>query len=470
MSRRPFFGAPAPKRSSGSRFALPRRTILRGLALGSAAAVGLPLLEAMLDGHGEALADGEELPTRFVTWFFGNGVRLDQFEPAQAGALWNLSSELEPLAAVKEYVTVCTGLMNRCEVLMTHHEGMTAFNGYTMDSPDPGALFSKAGGPTIDQVIADVLVGKTPTNSIQMGVSKRKSIMDSGTTMGALSHRGPNQPLNPEFNPQRVWTTLFGEFIPRPDDRSLRASVLDAVKQDATALRDRLGQIDRERLENHLEAVRALELKIQSLPPECEIPELPEETNDDIAGDEPIVSVNRAMSDLMVHAFKCDVTRVASLFFLGGASETVFSDLDQNVGHHLNTHDEGGSQPNVHAGVIYIMRQFAYLLERMKAEVDATGKNLLDTSIVFASSDCAEGVSHTIERQPIILVGHGREKLRYPGIHYQASPRNAPAQGNTTDVLLTVARCFDRNIPSIGAGAPMSTTIIPTLTGLEFES
>jgi len=449
--------------------ALPRRTLLRGLGIGSAAAIGLPLLDAMLDSNGQALAGGEPLPTRLVTWFFGNGVRLDQFEPDQAGAVWNLSPELQPLANVKEYLSVCTGLMNRSEILITHHEGMTAFNGYTMADSESGALFSKAGGPTIDQVVADLLLGKTPTNSIQMGVSKRRSIMDSGTTMHAMSHRGPDQPLYPEFDPQRVWANLFGEFVPRPDDRSMRVSVLDAVREDASRLRDRLGQGDRARLDNHLEAIRALELKIQSLPPACELPQMPTETNEDVNGDEPLVSVNRAMSDLLVQAFRCDVTRVASLFFIGGAAETTFTDLNQVQGHHLNTHEEPGAQPKVHAAVVYIMQQFAYLLEAMKAEEDAAGDNLLDTSIVFASSDCAEGWSHSIERQPIILVGNGRGKLVSPGIHYQQSPSNQPAAGNTTDVLLTVARCFDRTIPSIGAGAPMSTTIVQALTGDTFD-
>ena len=56
------------------------------------------------------------------------------------------------------------------------------------------------------------------------------------------------------------------------------------------------------------------------------------------------------MSDLLVEAFKCDVTRVASVFFLGGAAESVFSDLGHNTGHHYNTHDQS-RQGLVHDGV-----------------------------------------------------------------------------------------------------------------------
>ena len=65
---------------------LSRRTVLRGLASGAAVSVGLPVLEAMLDTHGRALADGTPLPKRFGVFFWGNGVRLAQFVPSATGA------------------------------------------------------------------------------------------------------------------------------------------------------------------------------------------------------------------------------------------------------------------------------------------------------------------------------------------------------------------------------------------------
>src|SRR5690606_32823149 len=134
----------------------------------------------------------------------------------------------------------------------------------------------------------------------------------------------------------------------------------DAVREDAARLRGRLGTVDRERLDAHLDAVGALEEKILALPPSCTIPEMPSETNEDVNGAEPMIAVNEAMTDLLVHAFSCDVTRVASVFFLGGASETVFSDLGHTTGHHYNTHDFG-AQDLVHEGVVYTMERLATL-------------------------------------------------------------------------------------------------------------
>ena len=89
-----------------------RRTALRGLLGGAAAVVALPTLEAMLNSSGTALADGGAIPRRLVTWFFGNGVRLNRWVPQGYGANYPLSDELLPLANVKEYVSVLSGFDN----------------------------------------------------------------------------------------------------------------------------------------------------------------------------------------------------------------------------------------------------------------------------------------------------------------------------------------------------------------------
>ena len=46
---------------------LGRRRMLRGLFGGAAVAVGLPPLEAMLNGNGDAYAGGAALPKRFIS-------------------------------------------------------------------------------------------------------------------------------------------------------------------------------------------------------------------------------------------------------------------------------------------------------------------------------------------------------------------------------------------------------------------
>jgi hypothetical protein len=70
-------------------------------------------MEAMLNSTGDALAQGGALPTRFLTWFYGNGVDLNKWEPDNPGSSsWNPSVLRQDIADVKDYVTVCTGLDN----------------------------------------------------------------------------------------------------------------------------------------------------------------------------------------------------------------------------------------------------------------------------------------------------------------------------------------------------------------------
>lgn len=438
-----------------SRFVLNRRAALRGiLAGGAATVVGLPMLEAMLNSHGTALADGNPIPQRFVTYFFGNGFILPRFVPATTGANYPLSEQLMPLAPVQEYCNVITGMDNRCEETITHHEGMTVFTGYTMVNIQ--GLSSNAGGPTIDQLVADAIEksGQTTTiKSIQIGISRHLSTMDGGTTLHNLSHRGPSQALPPVYSPLDVWTNVFGSFTPKNDPAGpLRMSVLDAVKGQTQTLKKRLGQKDIIRLDAHLEGVNELQKKISALPPLCVPPGMPSETNPWVNGPEPIVTVNQIMSDLVAYAFECDITRVASVLLVGGAADTVLYDTGTTSVHHLNTHKYPFKEDEIHEGVVYQMTRFSEFLQALKAKADPTGGNLLDNTMVYFSSDCSEGWSHSIEKQPIIVAGRGGGYLKAQSAHY-ASPG-----GNPSDVLLTMLRAFDPAAASIGGGNPMSTT------------
>jgi len=450
------------------KFKLSRRTVLRGLAGGAAVSVALPPLEAMMNDHGTAYANGEDLPTRFISVFWGNGVMLDRFEPSITGPGWELSEELAPFGPVQEYVSVLTGLQNRCADAITHHEGMTAFNGYTFQPAGGPGFSSNYAGPTIDQVIADAIAARvtTPIRSMQVQCSKGFSPADNGTTATALSVRGEPGALTPlysESNPAQLWQTIFGEFIPQPDDSALRLSILDAVRADTDRLRPRLGALDNQRLDAHFEGLAELELKISTAPPTCDLPMQPTHTNSESVNNEQLILTNQLMSELIAFAFVCDITRVASNLLLPLAGEATLAESESGSGstHHVLSHEGNNSY---HQGIVFLMERFSQMLQILGNTPDFDGTNLLDSTIVYGSSDCSIGWSHSVRRQPIILAGTGRGHLVYPGIHYQAVPAadpnagGAPSEGNMSDVLLSCLRAFDPAAPSVGGGAPMSNT------------
>jgi hypothetical protein len=445
---------------------LGRRTMLRGMLGGSAIAVGLPLLEAMLDESGTALAGGQPLPKRFISFMFGNGVMLDRWEPAVTGMAWTPSEQLQPFAGIKDYVTICTGMRNpQTAPAITHHEGMAVFSGYNYTPSNAGGFASDWGGPTIDQVIADIIAEQDPTpiHSLQVGVTKFDSPADNGTTAKALSASGQPGSLTAKFpvqNPRTVWGTLFGEISAPKDDKDLRIGVLDAVRADIAELDARLGSTDRQRLEAHLDNIAELETKISTLPPVCTFPAQPVHENLEANGSENLALTNELMAQLIAHAFACDITRVASNLFCSVASEAVFGGVGSFFTHHGHSH---ANDQGYHDNIVFIMQCLAQLMHVLHDTPDIDGTSLLDSTIIYASSELSQGWSHSWQRQPIIIGGHGRGYLRSPGVHYRAVAPQFPGDdqtsaGSTSDILLALARCFDPSHPSIGAGAPMSTT------------
>lgn len=440
------------------RFSLSRRTMLRGAIGGTTVALGLPLLEAMLNGNGTALANGSPLPTRLVTWFFGNGVALNnpadagqgnRWAPPETGPGYSLTPQLAPLEGVREYCNILTGFDVKAasKHRRGHHDGVAGFfSGHPfIELPHAeGSYSSKFGGPSIDQVAAAAIGGQTFRPSIELAVSKRV-ITSEGPTLQYISHKGPDQPLPQIFNPKEAYQKLFDSFV-APDDPSKgpRLNALDAIKEDVAALKLRVGSADKIRLDAHLASVEQLRKQIDALAPECSLPMIPVEENSDFEGKEPLDEVNQIMVDLLVEAFRCDVTRVASFQYTGSVGYTVFHMLGVDKGHHDLTHDTGFNDA-VDQCTIHTVKAFAYLLERLKATPEGDG-NLLDNACLIFSSDASSGYTHSVFDQPCIVAGRGGGRLRFPGEHY-----HSPSGENTSDILLACLQTVAPEATEVGS-------------------
>jgi hypothetical protein len=442
---------------------LSRRTLLRG----SGAALALPVLEAMLNSHGTALAQGMPLPKRFGVWFFGNGVRLDRWVPKQTGANWQLSEELAPLVDaarkidVKRYVNVISGYNIKIEQQRGHHDGVVAMMSGAKLIPLPanGAPYSsKFSVRSIDQIAADTIGAGTAFPSLQLAVSKR-FIRGEGPTLQYLSHRGPDQPMPQEANPAALYNRLFAnvQATPTTDPRdSLRASVLDAVRDDAKRLQAKLGANDRARLDAHLTAVAEVRNKLLAMPPTvtsaCAKPAAVTEKNDDVNGVEQYEKVSSLMSDMLAIAWACDLNRVFTLQFTGSVGYHSFRDLSgqpRDTEHGLS-HDSN-EQDKLHDGVVFTMRNFAYLLDRLQKTPDGTG-NLLDRSCIMCTSDVVEGLVHSSQDYPILVAGGAGGALKTPGVHVRSGSGE-----NTSDVLLACMQAVGTGVTSVGKDGGLSS-------------
>ena len=200
-------------------------------------------------------------------------------------------------------------------------------------------------------------------------------------------------------------------------------------------------------MEQHLDSIRDIERRVtRTWPraPGCASPARPAAV-DSQAGSYPHQARSAQMSQLIALALSCDLTRVFSFMFSGSVGETAYWEVGEDKAHHQFTHDEDGDQPTVHAATVFVMRQFATLLETLAATPDGAG-NLLDSAVVMASSDTADGREHSLEDYPIVVAGRGGGSLRYPGIHHRSE-----CGDNTSKVLLSVLRAAGLPLPRFGA-------------------
>jgi hypothetical protein len=404
-----------------SRGPISRRTVLRGmLAGGVSVTVPLPRLAGMLNGNGTAYAQGAPLPVRFGTWFFGNGIIPDRWIPNSTGQgdAWQLSEQLEPLAQVKPWLSVLTGFSIKVPNSAPHASHPCA--ALTGAQTGPGQVRA----PSIDQLIAPAIAGDT---AFPTGIHVAVSNQTGATTLGlAVSYRGPNAANPPTFSPAALYQQLLGftsDGTPQPADPELlyRQSVLDAVAEDANALRRRLGAEDQVRLEHHLDGLHELQGRITRLATPISVGPVP--NPDELyptRGQDGVISRERgqAFADLLVFALASDLTRVFSFMFTSPASHGDYADcglanssFHEDYGHRLSRSGLSLATRGFNTGVKYAMSNLADLLTKMKDVPDGSG-TLLDNSSVYVTSCTSESQTHSGNDYPLLVAGKAGGRLR----------------------------------------------------------
>jgi hypothetical protein len=451
---------------------LSRRLVLRGMTAGAAVGVSLPRLGAMLNGNGTAYAAGAALPRRFGVWFWGNGNNPLRWNPKTIGlgSAWQLSEQLMPFAKVKQNLTVLSGY--DCKVGGSVHRTGPA-------AALSGAPHSRSGNytaPTIDHVIAKLIGGSTPFRSLEVGVC-RATANGSGHAVNYASSSGPDAPVTPEYDAKVVFQRLFGKAPtgmpsggPAAPDRSLtrRKRVLDTIAEDARALRRRLGSADARRLDQHLDGIGQLEKRIGtmsapgalgptgaacSLAPDAaaSYPAVLADNNGLVTHEQ-----NQAMADLVTYAASCDLTRV--FLFQHGRPAAHYNmkviGINTNI-HDDISHGEGGDQPTMNRAMLYWMDQFRYFVEKFQDTPDGAS-NLLENSLVYATSDVSLGRSHSASDMPVLLFGRGGGAIKGDQ-HHRAE------KDNISKVLFTLVNLFGGNVTEFGLGAGRVTSGIPEI-------
>lgn len=396
-----------------------RRTVLRGLG----AAISLPWLEAMgpMTSWAADTTPAKAAPNRMAFLYVPNGKNMADWTPATEGIDFELPHILQPLAPVKDYLLVLTGLTAdkaraNGDGAGDHARALAAF--LTGCQPRKTDGTDIRAGVSVDQVAASRIGELTRLPSLEIGceAGAMAGNCDSGYSCvysSTISWRSATQPLPKLVNPKLVFERLFGSGpdAQRVERDHKRRSILDFVREDAGDLRNRLGVNDQRKLDEYFSAVRDIEQRIaraDKLPPVPQ-PNVAAPTGIPANYEEHL----RLMADLLVLAFQADVTRVATFVLANEGSNRPYPFIGVPEGHHDLSHHENNPvrKRKIRDINTFHVKQLAYLLTRLQSIPEGDG-TLLDHCMIAYGSGNSDGNRHNHDDLPILLAGKGCGTLR----------------------------------------------------------
>ncbi|MGI9242159.1 MAG: DUF1552 domain-containing protein [Verrucomicrobiales bacterium] len=377
-----------------------RRTFLRGAA---GALVPLPflnLMEASAKAESRNIAGEEKPPVRFVTLFKPNGVHPPSWN-INGGTEndFRMSPLMQPFAKHKDDLLVLDNMgdfgfsshsNSTRRFLAGHHENRKS--------------------ASVDQLIADKISGKTAHRSLELTT---EGLFTNQIGCSYISYDEKGDPIPRESDPQLVFDRLFRDPMRDPRQREQFSSLLDRVRDDASALRRKAGHEDSATLDEYFTVIRETEQRLENMAPGAGSQDFSNLRRPESAGnlDEQV----EAMLDIIAMALWTDSTRCITYMLGNSNSRMVFDFLGIKKQHHYLSHFfRNFSRSNIDALLkisLWHMEKFDHLLTKLKSYKDQNG-SLLDHSVVLFGSGMGHSDNHTAQRIPIILAGKGGGALR----------------------------------------------------------
>jgi hypothetical protein len=407
-----------------------RRMVLRtagGLML------GLPLLDAFTSRSAKA-TEAQRSP--FVLIVVGDngvvqgGVTLggegepEMFWPTQSGPLTQ-----ESMLADKESRSIGE--------LSDHAEKLLVVRGINLPYSSTGCSHSAADA----QILTAASITPGSTNAVARGISVDTAIAQAknppgrdplvmhagmfspgGTGFdipGYVSYVSPEQPRVYIDSPYKAYQAIIGVVgdgttgtEAQAEAELLRAersrSINDLLRPQIQQLLSRtdLSQSDRDRLDQHLTAIRDIEVRMEStaltVPQEAinAMMDIDPRPYDQSIREQSV----RLFMDLMAFAAAADYTRVAVLKIGDRIDDHVYEIDGQSFKFHDATHRAVSNGLALHHAVDRIMmNHYKYLLDVMSSYDTPTGP-LLDQGVTIWTNQCATG-AHSFSNVPWILAG-----------------------------------------------------------------
>jgi hypothetical protein len=393
-----------------------RRTFLRAAGV----SLALPALDIMA-------IDRARPVVRSAFIYYPNGVPEGTFGAAKVGrngVIETLKPSMAPLDPVKQHIMLPQRMWT------PRGNGHGAGTATWLSGGDYDARRIDVGAASVDQRMARACEDETMLPSLELSI-KGEGYFAKEVGRNNISWRKSNLPCAREVEPRAVFDRLF-----RTGDGTLAtASVLDQVNEQAKALQKKGSAEDRAKIDEYLEAVRAIEKQIAWSEKQTKGMVLDKALTESLVRPEEGIPADneayvRQMLDLMILAFWTDATRVSSFMMDHGQSNRYFNFIPGVSGTwHALSHwkdasggtedDDGktrwnsvGEKKDMYSKVTtWHHAQFAYMLERMATIKDGDAM-LLDNCQIVYGSNISDGDEHGENDLPIILAGGGGGALR----------------------------------------------------------
>ena len=423
---------------------LDRRAVLKGVAGFSLA---LPVLEAM----GAEVVD--QLPRRFCAIYTANGMSLPKPDnqiddwswfPKTEGDKFEFNKSTEPLKPFRSQMSFLGGLY--------HPNGPKGDPHTCSDMCLTGAPLHKSSRDTFNTVGLDQLIALNTKQhcrqpSLVLSIDAGVGFL---SRTGTISYNIEGKPIPAENSPRRVFDRLF-----RGDRQNLeqqrqqlqrRIKLVDAVVQSTRTLNKRLGQSDRNKMDQYLTSLNEIESRLIASEKWIDIPLKKQDHShlnlDATPSGEP-KDYYQNMFDLIALAFDADITRSVA-FMLNredgmGISDSFPRKLGLSSTHHQLSHakDKKG-QLNFAKYDLFLSEQIAHFLHRMNEYKDADG-TVLDNSIVLYGSGAS--TTHYSKNLPTMIAGGANMGLQH-GTYWR------DGETRLSNVYLSILRSMGIDIDS----------------------
>ena len=318
------------------------------------------------------------------------------------------TSTQQPLKEHHKDVTLVTGMdrtfKNGQDV---HAQGASCY--LTSVSPEQAAEkgWKYPNGRSLDQVIGDRVGRGNILKTLEIscnGFAKPKEDI----YFNNISWYGPGKIAPSIKDPQKLYERLFMA----DSYQSHLTEVTDLVLEDAKSLSRKLGNEDKQTLNEFMEMIRNIEIRIARQKKMINDADIRIPKNEILPRGEYI----KLQADLMLLAFQMGITNI-STFMIGperwDATLLYEGVFPKPVQHHNMTHNQkGNGWKELQKIDIFHMEQYAYVISRMKEIKEADGSSMLDNSLVTYGAALGDGATHQFFDLPFMIAGKGQDQIK----------------------------------------------------------